>query len=212
MSLDFCLKDKNDKEKDASLDDRASAKTKTKKKKNIKLSPCDTLRLLQQRQKDTDKKTKIQRDRVTWWYTQVLVSLLQLTPSGKDLLSRSLPFWYRWCLCWWCWWNCQYWLSRQFSLEWGSTCSSGLGAAAGAAGEPASSLNTLDDTGSASSDDPVVMVGMAGIVELWSSRPKPAAGAGAERSPRPRLAGLLLETFSITGLSPPPPFKHWSSR
>ena len=60
------MKDKNDKEKDASLDDRASAKTNTKKKKNIKLSPCDTLRLLQQRQKDTDKKTKIQRDRVTW--------------------------------------------------------------------------------------------------------------------------------------------------
>ena len=63
MSLDFCLKDKNDKEKDASLDDRVSAKTKTKKKKNIKLSPCDTLRLLQQRQKDTDKR---QKEQVTW--------------------------------------------------------------------------------------------------------------------------------------------------
>ena len=97
-----------------------------------------------------------------------------------------------------------------FHLNQVRTCSSGLGAAAGAAGEAASSLKTLDDTGSARSDDPVVMVGMAGIVELWSSRPKPAAGAGAgaERSPRPRLAGLLLETFSITGLSPPPPFKH----
>ena len=105
-----------------------------------------------------------------------------------------------------------------FHLNQVRTCSSGLGAAAGvctgAAGEAASSLKTLDDTGSARSDDPVVMVGMAGIVELWSSRPKPAAGAGAgaEGSPRPRLAGLLLETFSITGLSPPPPFKHWSSR
>ena len=56
------------------------------------------------------------------------------------------------------------------------------------------------------SGDPVaaIMVGIEGIVELWSSRPKPAAEVGAERSPSPRL----LEVFSIAGLSPPPPFKY----
>ena len=92
-----------------------------------------------------------------------------------------------------------------------NTCWSGLGAAAGVeAGEggEGSSLKTLgSSTATMLTGSDVAKVGMEGIIELCSSRPKPAAGEGAAaRSPTPPRFGELLETLSITGLSLPPPF------
>ena len=92
-----------------------------------------------------------------------------------------------------------------------NTCWSGLGAAAGVeAGEggEGSSLKTLGSSTATmltGSDAAKVGNGMEGIIELCSSRPKPAAGEGAAaRSPTPPRFGELLETLSITGLSLPP--------